>query len=52
MQCEQRNCSELLILHMGNFDFAHYFLTVKFYGLESIHSRYTIKDIHFYVSET
>lgn len=35
---------------MGYFDFAHYALTIHFYGLESIHTRYTIKDVNFFVS--
>nr|CAG4644664.1 EOG090X03I5 [Leptodora kindtii] len=48
LQCQSRNCSEILILHVGYFDYAHYALTVRFYGLESIHARYTIEDINFY----
>ena len=50
LQCERQNCSEILILHMGYFDYAHYALTIRFYGLESIHNRYTIKDVNFFVS--
>nr|CAG4649198.1 EOG090X03I5 [Scapholeberis mucronata]SVE93522.1 EOG090X03I5 [Scapholeberis mucronata] len=48
LQCERQNCSEILILHMGYFDYAHYALTIRFYGLESIHTRYTIKDVNFF----
>lgn len=35
---------------MGYFTYAHYALAVRFYGLESIHSRYIIKDVIFFVS--
>nr|SVE76910.1 EOG090X03I5 [Daphnia lumholtzi] len=48
LQCERRNCSEILILHMGYFDYSHYALTIRFYGLESIHNRYIIRDVIFY----
>ena len=34
---------------MGYFDYAHYALAVRFYGLESIHTRYIIRDVVFYV---
>lgn len=50
LACERQNCSEILILHMGYFDYPHYALTIRFYGLESIHNRYTIKDVNFFVS--
>nr|CAG4642397.1 EOG090X03I5 [Evadne anonyx] len=48
LKCERQNCTEVLILHMGYFNYAHYALTIRFYGLESIHSRYSIKDVNFY----
>nr|CAG4643098.1 EOG090X03I5 [Ilyocryptus agilis] len=48
LQCERQNCSDILLLHMGYFDYSHYVLTIRFYGLESIHARYTIKDINFF----
>lgn len=50
LRCTRQNCSEILILHMSYFNYAHYALAIRFYGLESIHSRYTIKDINFYVN--
>lgn len=50
LQCERQNCSEILILHMGYFDYSHYALTIRFYGLESIHNRYVIRDVIFFVS--
>ena len=49
LKCERQNCTEILVLHMGYFNYAHYALTIRFYGLESIHSRYSIKDVNFYV---
>nr|CAG4634689.1 EOG090X03I5 [Alona affinis] len=48
LQCERQNCSEILLLHMGYFDYAHYALAIRFYGLESIHNRYIIRDVTFY----
>ncbi|XP_046655342.1 transmembrane protein 181-like [Daphnia pulicaria] len=48
LQCERQNCSEILILHMGYFDYSHYALTIRFYGLESIHNRYVIRDVIFF----
>nr|CAG4636043.1 EOG090X03I5 [Eubosmina coregoni]SVE69704.1 EOG090X03I5 [Eubosmina coregoni] len=48
LQCEMQNCSEILILHMGFFNYPHYTLSIRFYGLESIHKRYVINDVNFF----
>nr|CAG4640732.1 EOG090X03I5 [Eulimnadia texana] len=48
LECQRQACREILIFHLGYIEFSSYFLTVRFHGLESIHSRYTIKDIIFY----
>lgn len=48
--CERNDCQEFIVLHLGFLDYAHYIITVRFYGLESFHQRYNIRAITFYVS--
>lgn len=48
--CERNNCEEFTVLHLGFLDYAHYILTIRFFGLEAFHQRYSIKDLKFYVS--
>nr|CAD7443743.1 unnamed protein product [Timema bartmani] len=48
LRCERQSCEEFIVLHLGFLDYTHYILTVNFYGLESFHQRYNIKDITFY----
>lgn len=48
--CERNSCEEFTVLHLGFLDYAHYIITVRFFGLESFHQRYKIKELKFYVS--
>lgn len=48
--CERNNCDEFTVLHLGFLDYAHYIITIRFYGLEGFHQRYNIKDLNFFVS--
>ncbi|KAL5282824.1 TMEM181 family protein [Megaselia abdita] len=46
--CERNKCEEFTVLHLGFLDYAHYIITLRFYGLESFHQKYNIKQITFY----
>ncbi|XP_043462563.1 transmembrane protein 181 [Leptopilina heterotoma] len=48
LKCERQNCEEFVIAHLGFLHFSHYIITVRFYGLESFHQRYTIRNLTFY----
>lgn len=50
MRCENQNCDEFIVLHLGYLDYTHYILTVRFHGLEAFHKRYNINQVTFYVS--
>ncbi|XP_049549318.1 transmembrane protein 181 [Anopheles darlingi] len=49
LTCSEQECDEFTILHIGFLDYAHYILTVRFYGLEAFHQRYTICSVQFYL---
>lgn len=51
MKCWKSTCDEFTVLHLGFLDYAHYIVTVRFYGLESFEKRYHITDLRFYVSD-
>lgn len=48
LKCKRQDCEEFIVLHLGFLDYTHYILTIHFYGLESFHQRYTIRDVTFY----
>ncbi|XP_008552936.1 transmembrane protein 181 isoform X1 [Microplitis demolitor] len=48
LKCERQVCEELIVAHLGSLDYTHYILTVRFYGLEGFHQRYSIRDLSFY----
>lgn len=48
--CVRNDCEEFTVMHLGFLDYAHYIITVRFYGLESFHQKYNIRSITFYVS--
>ncbi|XP_058800574.1 transmembrane protein 181 isoform X2 [Phymastichus coffea] len=48
LKCERQVCEEIVIVHLGFLEYGRYIITVRFYGLESFHQRYTIKDLNFY----
>ncbi|XP_015116993.1 transmembrane protein 181 [Diachasma alloeum] len=48
LKCERQSCEELVVAHLGSLDYTHYMITVRFYGLEGFHQRYTIRDLTFY----
>lgn len=43
------SCDTFTILHLSFIDYAKYFVVVRFSDLETVHKRYQIKDVHFYV---
>ncbi|XP_035792031.1 transmembrane protein 181-like isoform X2 [Anopheles albimanus] len=49
LTCSEQECDEFTVLHIGFLDYAHYILTVRFYGLEAFHQRYTICSVQFYL---
>jgi hypothetical protein len=46
--CVRKQCEEFIVLHLGFLEYAHYILTVNFYGLEAFHQRYNIHSLKFY----
>ncbi|XP_014213991.1 transmembrane protein 181 [Copidosoma floridanum] len=48
LKCERQSCEEIVVAHLGFLEYSHYVITVRFYGLESFHQRYTIRDLTFY----
>ncbi|XP_071051074.1 transmembrane protein 181 [Onthophagus taurus] len=48
LRCNKRYCDEFIVLHLGFLDYTHYIITVRFFGLEWFHHRYTIKELKFY----
>jgi hypothetical protein len=50
LRCQKQDCEEFIVMHLGFLDYTHYILTVHFFGLESFHLRYAIKEVTFYVS--
>ncbi|KAL9695920.1 hypothetical protein quinque_015205 [Culex quinquefasciatus] len=48
LSCVSNSCEEFIVLHLGFLDYAHYIITVRFYGLEGFHHRYTINSVQFY----
>ncbi|XP_034939460.1 transmembrane protein 181 [Chelonus insularis] len=48
LKCERQLCEEFIVAHLGSLDYTHYMTTVYFYGLQSFHQRYTIRDLTFY----
>ncbi|CAL1283904.1 unnamed protein product [Larinioides sclopetarius] len=48
LHCFNSICEEFTILHLGFLDYAHYIITVNFYGLERIEENYNVKDVVFY----
>lgn len=52
LSCVRNDCEEFTILHLGFLEYAHYIITVRFYGLETFHQKYNIHTITFYVSFT
>lgn len=50
LRCKGQVCDQVTILHIEFLDFTHYILKVFFYGLETFHQHYTIKEVTFYVS--
>ncbi|XP_058819990.1 transmembrane protein 181 [Topomyia yanbarensis] len=48
LSCSRNSCEEFIVLHLGFLDYAHYIITVRFYGLENVHHRYNINSVQFY----
>lgn len=48
LSCSYEECDEFTVLHIGFLDYAHYIVTVQFYGLEAFHQRYNIRTVQFY----
>ncbi|XP_073993344.1 transmembrane protein 181 isoform X1 [Rhodnius prolixus] len=48
LRCKGQVCDQVTILHIEFLDFTHYILKVFFYGLETFHQHYTIKEVTFY----
>ncbi|EDV42582.1 uncharacterized protein Dana_GF16949 [Drosophila ananassae] len=46
--CVRNDCEEFTVMHLGFLDYAHYIITVRFFGLESFHQKYNIRSITFY----
>ncbi|KXJ79321.1 hypothetical protein RP20_CCG001258 [Aedes albopictus] len=48
LTCTRDACDEFIVLHLGFLEYAHYILTVRFFGLEGFHHRYNINSVQFY----
>jgi hypothetical protein len=46
--CMRKHCDEFIILHLGFLEYAHYLLTINFYGLEAFNQRYNIHSLKFF----
>lgn len=49
VKCDHQDCEEFIVLHLGYLEYTHYIITVRFFGLETFHVKYTIKNLIFYV---
>lgn len=50
LSCVKNVCQEFTVMHLGFLNYAHYIVTVRFYGLESFHRKYNISNLTFFVS--
>ncbi|XP_066254636.1 transmembrane protein 181 [Euwallacea similis] len=48
LHCDKQICDEFIVLHLGHLDYTHYIVNIKFYNLESFHTRYNIKELYFH----
>ncbi|KAF6213312.1 hypothetical protein GE061_011030 [Apolygus lucorum] len=48
LHCENHECDQVTILHIGYINYPHYVFTVRFYGLESFNTHYKIKEVTFH----
>lgn len=50
LSCIRNICEEFTVMHLGFLNYAHYIITVRFFGLENFHRKYNISSLIFYVS--
>ncbi|XP_069190430.1 transmembrane protein 181 isoform X3 [Procambarus clarkii] len=48
LECDQRDCGEVTVMHLGYLRYTHYVITVNFYGLSEIQQWYSVQDVVFY----
>lgn len=48
LECDQRECREVTVMHLSFLRFTHYVITVNFYGLEELQKWYHVQDVVFY----
>ncbi|XP_066968307.1 transmembrane protein 181 [Macrobrachium rosenbergii] len=48
LECDQTECGEVTVMHLGYLRYTHYIITVNFYGLGDIQQWYNVKDVIFY----
>lgn len=49
LSCQRNVCQEFTVMHLGFLNYAHYIITVQFYGLEGFHRKYNVSNLTFYV---
>ncbi|BES92769.1 Wnt-Hypothetical protein factor required for Wnt secretion [Nesidiocoris tenuis] len=49
LHCEEQKCNPMTILHLGYLDYPHYVFNLRFYGLESFHHHYKIREVTFHL---
>ena len=50
LECDQTECGEVTVMHLGYLRYTHYIITINFYGLADIQQWCYVKDVIFYVS--
>ncbi|XP_054269557.1 transmembrane protein 181-like isoform X2 [Macrosteles quadrilineatus] len=48
LHCAKRSCEPVTVAHLGYLYFSRYLITVRFYGLQSFHKLYHIREINFF----
>ncbi|XP_063850900.1 transmembrane protein 181-like isoform X1 [Scylla paramamosain] len=48
LECDQRGCGEVTVMHLSYLRYTHYIITVNFYGLVEIQQWYAVRDVVFY----
>lgn len=52
LECDEKECGEFTVMHLGYLRYTHYIITVNFYGLSEIQQWYNVEDVVFHVSSS
>ncbi|XP_042856236.1 transmembrane protein 181-like isoform X2 [Penaeus japonicus] len=48
LECDEKECGEFTVMHLGYLRYTHYIITVNFYGLSEIQQWYNVEDVVFH----